>query len=308
VEPLPETEGGLNVYDVSLVPSEPDSGLIYRHRPRLLASAAELLRRGEVIFTLAERDIRAQYKQAFLGVGWALLTPLVSLAVLVLLVNHVKSFSIGGQVPTILTVYVGLLTWGFFGGAVGGGSNSLVSNKSLMAKSHFPRECFPMSQVLGSAFTSLMATVPLAVLFAITAFPPKPTTVWVPLYIAIEVPVTVGIVLLVSSVIVQMRDLQQIVPILMPLAMIITVIKPLSVEMHHQLVANPAAFVHGWGRIAYCVINPMAPIIDNVRASVLLGFGPQVDLLVPAIIGSIAYLCIGYVVFKKLEVNFADLT
>ena len=48
---------------------------MYRHKPDLLRSARELFRRGEVIFTLAERDIRAQYKQAVLGVAWALLVP-----------------------------------------------------------------------------------------------------------------------------------------------------------------------------------------------------------------------------------------
>jgi ABC-type polysaccharide/polyol phosphate export permease len=308
VEAPSEEDGGLKVFDVSLVPDEPPDASLYQHQPEFLRSARELFRRGEVIFTLAERDIRAQYKQAFLGIGWALLNPLVSLVILTLLVHHVKSFSIGGKVPAILTIYVGLLAWGFFGGAVGGGSNSLVSNKSLMAKSHFPRECFPLSQVLGSAFTSLMATVPLIILFVITGFAPKPTSVWAPLYILMEIPVTVGVVLLVSSVIVQMRDLQQIIPILMPLLMLITVITPLSVEAHHTLYANPSFFVHGWARMAYCVINPMAPIIDNVRSSVLLGFGPQWGMLGLAMLGSIIYVVLGYTVFKRLEVNFADLT
>ena len=113
------------------------------------------------------------------------------------------------------------------------GSNSLVSNKALMAKSHFPRECFPLSQVLGSAFTSLMALMPLIILFVIHGFAPKLTSMWAPMYIAIEIPFTIGLVLLVSSVIVQMRDLQQIVPIFMPLIMLVTVLKPLRV--HHQL-------------------------------------------------------------------------
>jgi ABC-2 type transport system permease protein/lipopolysaccharide transport system permease protein len=308
-EPLSEEEGRLKVFDVSLVPADPPEESLYQHKPNLWHSARELLRRGEVIFTLAERDIRAQYKQAVLGFGWALLNPLVSLVILTLLVHHVKSFSIGGQVPTLLTVYVGLLAWGFFGGAIGGGSNSLVSNKSLMAKSHFPRECFPLSQVLGSAFTSLMATVPLVGLFAVTGFAPKwSTAFWAPLYLLIEIPVTVGVVLLVSSVIVQMRDLQQIIPILMPLLMLISVITPLSVEAHHALHANPSFFVHGWLRLAYCVVNPLAPIIDNVRSSVLLGFGPQWEMLGLAMVGSLGYLVLGYVVFKRLEVNFADLT
>ena len=308
-EPLSDEEGALKIFDVSLVPADPPPELLYQHKPEMLRSARELFRRGEVIFTLAERDIRAQYKQAVLGVAWALLTPLVSLALLFLLAKNVKGFSIGGHVPLMINMYTGLVTFGLFGGAIGGGSNSLVANKALMAKSHFPRECFPLSQVLGSAFTSLMATVPLAILFGIYGFAPRLASVWLPLYIAIEIPFMVGLVLFVSSVIVQMRDLQQIIPIIMPLVMLITVLKPLSQEAHGRLYPNASwVLAHGWLRDIYAVVNPMAPIVDGVRDSMLLGFGPQWGLLGLALFGSLIYLVTGYVVFKKLEVNFADLT
>ena len=52
----------------------------------------------------------------------------------------------------------------------------------------------------------------------------------------------------------------------------------------------------------------MAAIIANFRDSVLLNFGPQWNLLIPGAIGSVLYLAGGYAVFKRLEVNFADLT
>jgi ABC-type polysaccharide/polyol phosphate export permease len=296
----------LTVFDVSLVPDEPPEGLDYRHRPDIWRSAKELVHRWDVMFTLAERDIRAQYKQAVLGVAWALVIPLVSLAMLVILAGHVKGFQSGGHVPFVIWTYTGLLAWGFFGGAIGGGTNSLVSNKSLMAKSHFPRECFPLSQVLESAFGSVIALVPLVILFGANTYAPRLATLWSPLYLLIEIPVTLGLVFFVSSVIVTMRDLQQIVPIAMPLLMLITVLKPLSIEQHHHLVS---AFISTspW-RELYCVVNPLAPIIANFRDSALLGFGPQWGLLVPGAIGSVAYLIGGYAVFKRLEVNFADLT
>ena len=86
--------------------------------------------------------------------------------------------------------------------------------------------------------------------------------------------------LFVSSVIVQMRDLQQIVPIVMPLVMIITVLKPSDQDAHKHLVPCSASFVrHGWLRDRVLRVNPMAPIVDNIRDSVLLGFGPQWALL-----------------------------
>jgi ABC-2 type transport system permease protein/lipopolysaccharide transport system permease protein len=151
--------------------------------------------------------------------------------------------------------------------------------------------------------------VPLAILFAAYGFAPRLTSLWAPLYVAIEIPFMIGLVLLVSSVIVQMRDLQQIIPITMPMIMLITVLEPLNKEMHRHLQPNTTfVLAHGWLRELYCVVNPMSPIVDNVRASVLLGFGPQLGTLVPALCGSLLYLVIGFVVFKRLEVNFADLS
>lgn len=309
LETLSEGDGGeLKVFDVSLVPDDPPDTLMYRHRPDIWESARELLHRWDVMYTLAERDIRAQYKQAVLGVAWALIIPLVNLFLLVILAGHVSGFAPGGHIPFALWTYTGLLAWGFFGGAVGGGTNSLVSNKALMAKSHFPRECFPLSQVLESAFTSLIAIVPLLVLFAWYKFqyPPRLETLWSPLYLAVEIPFTLGLVFLVSSVIVTMRDLQQVVPIMMPLVMLITVLKPLAVEKHHHLVAS--FITDPMFRVVYAAVNPMAAVLSNFRDSVLLGFGPQWQLLIAGAIGSVGYLVVGYLIFKRLEVNFADLT
>jgi ABC-type polysaccharide/polyol phosphate export permease len=87
--------------------------------------------------------------------------------------------------------------------------------------------------------------------------------------------------------------------------MIVTVLKPLTQVSHHVL--NPV-FVHGWERIAYCILNPMAPIMTVSRDSILIGIGPQWGLLGWALLGSLGYLVFGYKVFKRLEVNFADLT
>ncbi len=304
---LPD-EGGLVVYDVSLVPDDPPDELLYRHRPDILRSARELLRRSEVIYTLTERDIKAQYKQQVLGIGWALLTPLINLFFLTIVFRHVKAANVGPGVPFILSTYVALLTWGLFGGAIGGGSNSLVSNKALMAKSHFPRECFPLSQILGSAFTSLIGLVPLFILFGAEGFVPRAETIWVPLYLAVEVVFTVGIVLAISAIIVQMRDLQQLIPIVIPLAMLATVLIPFSTAFHHPFGPNTNYFVHGWVRSFWCVVNPLVPVIDNVRGSVLFGVGPNWHTMSLAACGSIAYLVGGYALFKRLEVNFADLS
>jgi ABC-type polysaccharide/polyol phosphate export permease len=293
-----EQPGELVVTDVAAVPDEPPPDLVYSHRPRLLRSARTLIGRADIVYTLAERDIRAQYKQAVLGIGWAFVNPIMTLLVFLLLTSKVPTLKVPGQ-PQALTLYIGILTWGFFSGSVMGASGSLLSNKLMMAKTHFPRECFPLAQVVESGFTTALATLALVGLFVIEYFRidfvPKLATLWVPLYIGIAIPFAIGVALTVSSLIVQMRDLNQVVPIFMPLAMLCTpVIWPFS---KLSSAVQPV----------YSFFNPLGPVINDIRGSMLQNYGPQWGLLAIAACGSALCLAIGYALFKRLEVSFADL-
>ena len=134
----------------------------------------------EIIYTLAERDFRAQYKQATLGVLWAVLSPLATLAIFVVVFSRVKAFPHQG-IPYALYAFVGILCWSFFASSLGSGGNSLLANKALLAKTQFPRECFPLETMLVNALNTVLSWVPLAILFVIFGRAPKLATVWVPL-------------------------------------------------------------------------------------------------------------------------------
>lgn len=309
VEPLPDEEAGLEITDLSSIPSEPPPELFYTHKPTLLASARLAWRRKDVIYTLAERDIRATYKQAVLGLGWAVLTPLLSLLIFTILFHHVSSLQLktpGGKViPYALATYTGMWVWGLFGGAIGGGAGSLIANKVLMAKTHFPRECFPLSQVLESAFSTVLALGPMVLLLAVYTFMPKPETLWLPVYLVVEIPFMLGVVLIVSSIIVQARDLQQVLPILTQFGMFASpVIWQFSKLQHIHIPGIPG--IHNFQPI-YSFLNPMGPVIGGIKGSMLLGQGPPWGLLGIAMCSSLLYLWAGYATFKRLEVNFADL-
>lgn len=297
----------LEVFDPSDIPSEPPGELFYLHRTNIFQSARMAWRRRDVMYTLAERDIRASYKQQMLGIAWSAITPLMTLTIFSILLHNDSNFQTllpnGKRVPYELATFAGLWAWGLFGGALGGASGSLVQNKVLMAKTHFPRECFPLSQVLESAFGTMIGLIPFIFLFCIFTYMPKITSLWVPLYLLVEVPFMLGIVLLVSSVIVQARDLQNVLSILTQFAMLASpVVWPWSrlSKIHLWLIGTHLPVV-------YSIINPLGPVINCIRGSVLIGTGPQWGLLGVALASGTCYFLFGYRVFKRLEVNFADL-
>ncbi|MGQ0745131.1 MAG: ABC transporter permease [Acidimicrobiales bacterium] len=267
---------------------------IYRRKIHLGRSLPELWRSRELIRTLAEREIRARYKQAFLGASWAVITPIVLMIVFTVFLRRVAKIDTGG-VPYPLFSYLGLLPWTFFSSSVNTGGQSLVSNSSLLNKVYCPREVFPVASVFVAAFDALISTAVLGGLFIIFTFAPKITSVYVPILMIIQIVFTLGVTLALSGVVVYLRDLRQALSILLQLG----------------LFATPVAYgiddiVAPGLRQLYCALNPLAAVIDGYRRTVVLGLPPRWELLAPAAVTSVLVLLVGYALFKRLETGFAD--
>jgi ABC-2 type transport system permease protein/lipopolysaccharide transport system permease protein len=291
---IPPHDGNLQAVDPSSVPAEPPSHLMYYHQAQLRASLRDLWASRDIIFTLAERDIRAQYKQATLGLLWALLAPLALLGIFTIIFSREKTLGIPG-IPYPIFAYIGILCWTFFSQALGTGGPSMMTNNALLSKTQFPRECFPLETVLVTAVNTVLAWIPLVLLFILYGFVPRPTTVWVPLLILVELLFTIGVTLATSALIIQMRDLAQILPIVIQLGLFAT-------PVIWQFKKIPPEW-----RIPYGFISPLGPVIDDARRTMLQGLNPVPGPLIAAMLGTAFYLFMGYRLFKRLEVNFADI-
>ena len=272
---------------------EPPPELLFRLRVNLLAAVREVWRARGLVRTLAERDFRVRYKQAFLGLAWTVLTPFALMVVFTLFFQRLAKVDTGGA-PYALFAYLGLLPWTFFSTSVSQGGQSLVANSQLVNKVYCPREVFPLASVVVAAVDTAIATVMLGLLFVVTGFMPKATTAWVPVLLAVQVAFTCGVTLITASAIVFLRDLRHVLPIALQLGLFAT---PVAYGMS---VVDPSL------RVLYSALNPLAPVIDGYRRTVLLGLPPDWHLLVPGAVTSVVVLALGYVMFKRLEPGFAD--
>src|SRR5262249_25646837 len=91
----------------------------------------ELWRYPELIYFLALRDIKVRYKQSALGVAWAVLQPLLTMAVFTLFFGVLARIPSEGA-PYALFVLVALLPWQLFAYALTQSSNSLVTEQRLI--------------------------------------------------------------------------------------------------------------------------------------------------------------------------------
>ena len=174
------------------------------------------------------------------------------------------------------------------------GGQSLVTNNQLVNKVYCPREVFPLASMGVAAADGLLATLVLGLLFVITGFAPKATAVWLPLLLLVQVAFTFGVTLVISAVLVFFRDLRHLLPIILQLGLFAT---PVAYGMN---VVAPSL------QVVYSAANPLAPVIDGYRRTILYGQAPDWHLLGPGAFTAVALLAVGYVVFKRLEPGFAD--
>ncbi len=275
------------------LPDSPRPELRYKRRIRLTGAARELYQFRELVRTIAERELRARYKQTLLGFAWALITPVALMLVFTVVVRRIGPVETHG-VPYPLFAYLGLLPWTFFSTSLSLGSQSLVMNWGILNKVYCPREVFPMASMLVAGVDVAIATTGLGVLFLLTGVLPRVTTVWVPLLSAVQIAFTLGVTLLVSAILIYLRDVRHLLPIVLQLGLFAT-----PVAYGVELVPESL-------RGLYAALNPLAPVIDGYRRTVLQGLPPDWGLVAPGAFAAAAWLLVGYTIFKHLEMGFAD--
>lgn len=208
-------------------------------------------------------------------------------------VSNTKIDTHGIDYPLFL--YVGLLPWTFFTSSVSAGANSLVNNP-LLNKVYAPREVFVLAQVIEALVSTGAAAVALVVLFVGYQTVPAWTSFWAIPLLMILVAFTVGFGLFTAGLTVYIRDIRHALPQALQLGFFVTPIfwglSDLSPE---------------W-RLAVCAINPNAAVIDGLRRCVLWGEAPNAAYTLVAAATSLLWLGGAYLLFKRLETGFADVS
>jgi lipopolysaccharide transport system permease protein len=195
--------------------------------------------------------------------------------------------------PFPIFIYAALVPWTFFSNAVIYQVTSLVSNAAILRKIYFPREVFPVAAALTALFDFLMSATVLVGMMFWYRVPVGAALGWVPVLVAVQMALAVGLGLLGSAVTVYARDLRYAVPFLLQLGMYASpVIYPMS--------AVPQAWRPWYG------LNPMAPVIEGYRAALLRNEMPDLNGLALAAAVSILLLMVSFAAFKRMEPAFAD--
>jgi len=256
----------------------------------------ELWRYRELLYFLTWRDVLIRYKQAVLGVAWAVLQPVLTMVVFTVIFNQLLGVGTGTyDVPYPVFAYAGLLPWQLFSGSLARSGTSLVGNASLLTKVYFPRLVIPTSGVLAALPDFLISCFVLAVLMVAYGVTPTWHVVFLPLLVVVALVTALGVSLWLSALNVLYRDVQYIIPFLVQLWMFLSpVMYPTS-----RIDTLP-----GWVQVLYN-LNPMTGVIGGFRWAL---FGQQApDLLFLVSAGAVLLVLVGGLYyFRRMERVFAD--
>jgi len=235
-----------------------------------------------------------RYRGAQLGMIWALLHPLLMLAVFGFVFGQIFSqrwMDDQTSLPFFLSLYAGLITFNLLGEPLSRAALSVRGSPSYVKKIVFPLGILPLVPIGTSLVHGLINFIVLALALAVSGSL-HPAQLLIPLALLPLLLLTLGLSWLVAAWGVFIKDITQVVPVFSQILMFLS-------PVFYPLDAVPAPL-----RPAY-LLNPITPTIEAVRQLMVGQWPSPSHWLIALATGSIAAL-LGYWQFQKHRDEFAD--
>jgi lipopolysaccharide transport system permease protein len=256
-------------------------------------SLTELYAFREVLGAFVARQVKVKYKQAAVGIGWAVIQPVASAALFTIFFGRLVHVASEGA-PYLLFALAGMVIWTYFAGAVGGAMESLIADQGLLRKVYFPREILPLSHILASLVD--LAPAFLLVGGVAAAYGRWPDVTWfalpIPILLVVLAASALGVGL--SCLNVYYRDVRYVLPFVLQLGLLATPI------------AYSLSLVPGQWRTLFVVVNPVGEAIDSFRRIVIHHTWPDWPVALGVTAWTLVLFGLAFALFKRLERGFAD--
>ncbi len=251
----------------------------------------------QMIMTLAIRELKARYVGSSFGLLWAVINPLSQVAIYGIVFGmffNMKPNPVYGTDSFFLYLLCGLIPWQFFSEAVLTSSGILLSNRNLITKAAgFPSEVLPIISIISQIINHLIALGLLIIILLIFNVSFTPYMLLVFVYLFFITAFTIGISWIFSSVNVYMRDVQQIIRVIMTAWFFFTPI------FYSSAIVPPKI-------LTLLKFNPMFNVVDGYRYALLAGKAPPIENLIYLAVISIITFGIGGLLFRRLKPGFAE--
>ncbi|MBO6137028.1 MAG: ABC transporter permease [Lachnospiraceae bacterium] len=264
---------------------------------RIVLLPQELWQNRELIWRLAKNDFKSKYAGSYLGIVWAFVQPVVTVLV------YWFVFTVGGRTdmtgdtsyPFVLWLICGIVPWFFFSDAWGQGTSALLTYDYLVKKVVFKISILPIIKVLSSFFIHIFLCLVTLVLLILNGYYPNLYWLQLPYFSLCAFLLVLGMSYVTCSIVVFIRDLGQIIGIMMQVGVWVT-----PIMWHLEYLQKPWYFLFK--------LNPVYYIVDGFRMSLLdkMWFWEHFYSTAYFWIFTVFMFIFGALIFKRLKVHFAD--
>jgi lipopolysaccharide transport system permease protein len=251
----------------------------------------------QLVLRLAQRQLASRYKETAFGLTWTLLSAFILLAIYSFVFVGVWGSKWttpdGSEGNFALYLFSGLLFFNFWSEIVNSSTYLISGNAALVKRTTVSSRVLPLASSLSSLFTLGLTTVAFLIFYLIAEGVPPATALLTPLLVIPLLVLCTGVALILSSVAVYFRDVQQLIPLVNTAVLFLS-------PIFAPLTAYPEAIQK------VLLLLPLGVILP---ASKDLLFNGQIPPLLPLAVYSLAaclIFALGWVFFGRASRGFAD--
>jgi len=266
--------------------------VIEKRRGLQLLNWRELVGYRDLFRFLVWREIKVRYAQSAVGIGWAVIQPLVSVLIFTLVFGRLAKVSSDGA-PYAVFSLTALVPWLFFSNAMNDGVSCLITNAGMLRKIYFPRMLMPLSAVTARLLDFAVASVVVVGVMVWYGIVPTWGILLLPALLALMVAGAAGAALWLTALAVQYRDVKHAMGFIT------------QILMYAAPVVYPASLIPPRFQLLYAV-NPMVGVIEGLRAVLLRTREIPWSLLGVGTVSAVLMLVSGMLYFRNRERLFSD--
>lgn len=257
-------------------------------RQLIEAEIRDILRYRNLVFHLVKRNITARYKRSFLGIGWTLLDPLLTMIVMAVVYSALFRNQIN-DFPVFLLC--GIVVWTFFSQASTQAMTDIMYSGLLLGKVYLPKSVFAVSAVGTGLVNLLISLIPLAFFVVIFQRPINWTLLFLPIAVVFLSAFTLGLGLFMSALAIFFADMVNIFGILLRLLLYLSGIFYYTESLPEWL--------------AWMVrLNPTYHMIRLFRDPIFEGILPRWESIIYTGVWAILMFFLGYWYFTRRADEF----
>lgn len=248
------------------------------------------------IFSSIRTELRTKFVRSRLGGLWMILNPLSQVLIFAFVLSAVLSAKLPGidnKYAYAIYLMSGTLGWSLFSEIVTRCLTLFIDNSNILKKLAFPKIALPLIVTGGAVVNNVLLFAAILAIFGVLGHVPGLALVWLPLLMAITIAFSLGLGLALGVLNVFMRDVGQVVPVIMQFLYWFTPVVYMANIIPQQY--------RGW-----LVFNPLIPIITGYQEVMLYNRAPAWQALGNTAIVALVLLVLALVLFRKASQEMVD--